>query len=167
MLYDGRTRITALLGAGVLLMAGTAGCGGSSDSFKNDPRPPVPTQLTGVIRDDGVTISPDRLPLAPKKGQVPSSKDLDTPIILIISNQTTQSHPVILLGHDSKGKKIEAHVPPINPEDTAQIQQSLPPGVYQITAGTTGAVDPNKTIKPATLTIRPDRETSSGELLLP
>ena len=43
-----------------LIGLGIAGCGSSdSDKFANDPRPPVPTQLTGVITNDEVTVSPD------------------------------------------------------------------------------------------------------------
>lgn len=144
-----------------------SGCGGSDDKFENESRPPVPTQLTGVITEDEVTVSPDQLPLPPKEGQKQGPKDLDTPIVLIISNQTQDSHTVTLSGKDAKGNPIEARTPPINPLDTAQIQQSLPPGTYEIKAGSERAVQPGEQIASAMLTVKPNRQTSSGELLLP
>jgi hypothetical protein len=151
-------------------MVGTAGCGGGDDSkFKNEPRPPTPVQLTGVITDKTVTVSPDTLPLAPKEGAAQSQADLPTPIILTISNQTGDPHSIKLTGKSNDGKKqIEATVPPINPSDTAQLQQSLPPGTYTISAtNPKGAVAASQVPDPATLRVNNNRQTSSGELLLP
>jgi hypothetical protein len=162
-----RTRLAASLLASCSLLPALSGCGGSSDKFKNEARPPVPTQLTGVITDNEVTVSPDVVPLPPKHGEKLSAKELDTPIILIISNQTQQSHSVTLTGKDRQGKPIEARTPPINPLDTAQIQQTLPPGTYQVKAGSEKAVDPGEEIRSATLTVNPNRQTSSGTTLLP
>lgn len=142
------------------------GCGGD-DKFKNEARPPIPTQLTGVITEDEVTVSPDALPLKLKPGQKQSRDELATPIVLVISNQTQESHTVTLSGKDRKGKPIEARTPPINPLDTAQIQQSLPPGTYEIKAGSEQATDPDEQIASATLTVNPNRQTSSDDLLLP
>jgi hypothetical protein len=167
MRQNGRTRLAASLLAGGSILLVVSGCGGSSDKFKNEARPPVPTQLTGVITDNEVTVSPDALPLAPKPKQHESAKNLDTPIILIISNQTQESHTVTLSGKDAKGNPIEARTPPINPLDTAQIQQSLPPGTYEVKAGSEKAVDPGKQIAAATLTVGPNRQTSSDDVLLP
>jgi hypothetical protein len=167
MRQNGRTRLAASLVAGGSIMLVVSGCGGSDSKFKNEPRPPIPTQLTGVITDSEVTVSPDKLPPTPKPKQQQSARELDTPIILIISNQTQQSHTVILTGKDRKGNPIEAHTPPINPLDTAQIQQSLPAGTYQVKAGSERAVNANQQIRPATLTVGPNRQTSSDDLLLP
>ena len=143
----------------------SAGCG-SDNSFKNEPRPPVPTQLTGVITDDEVTVSPDALPLESSAEQKDAPTDLDTPIVLIISNQTQEAHTVTLKSTNLK-KPVEASTPPINPLDTAQIQQSLPAGTYEISAGSEQAVEPGEQIAKATLTVKPNRQTSSGEVLLP
>src|SRR5215216_3432559 len=87
MRQNGGTRLAASLIAGGSLLLSFAGCG-SGDKFKNEPRPPVATQLTGVIRDDEVTVSPNALPLPAEAGQQVSRTELDTPIILIISNET-------------------------------------------------------------------------------
>ena len=144
------------------------GCGGE-DEFKNEPRPPVTTSLTGVITNEEVTVSPDTLPLQAEKGQADAGRDLSTPIALTISNQTDQPHSVTLTGkpRDSKLPPIEARVPPIGPSDTAQIQQTLPAGTYQIRAGSEEAVEPDEQIRPATLTVNPNSQTSSDDLLLP
>lgn len=166
MRQNGRTRLAASLIAGGSLLLVVNGCG-SDDDFKNEPRPPVPTQLTGVITDNEVTVSPDTLPLQLKAGQQEASKDLDTPIVLIISNQTEESHTITLSGKSTKGEPVEARTPPINPLDTAQIQQSLPAGTYEIKAGSEKAVDAGQQIGSATLTVKPNRQTSSDDLLLP
>ena len=143
-----------------------ASCGGD-DEFKNDPRPPVTTALTGVITDKEVTVSPDTLPLPSEPGQTQAAKDLPTPIALTISNQTDQPHSVTLTGKTRDGKPIEARVPPIGPDDTAQIKETLPAGTYEIRAGSEQAVDPEEQIQPGRLTVNPNRATSSDDLLLP
>jgi hypothetical protein len=143
------------------------GCGGSDGKFKNEPRPPVPTSLTGVITSKSVTVSPDTLPLPPKAGAVEASKELDTPISLVIANETDQPHTITLTGKTRDGKPIQASVPPIGPSDTAEIQQTLPPGTYQIKAGSEQAIAAGDEIQPATLTIKANRQSSSDTLQLP
>jgi hypothetical protein len=155
--------------AGCCVVALAAGCGGGSGGkkFANNPRPPVPTELTGVITDDEVTISPDVLPLKATKGSVESSTDLPTPIRLTISNQSGKAHPVKLTGKTRDGTEVTANVGPINPLDTGEIQQTLEPGTYRIEAGNTSAVKASEEIRPATLTVNTNRQTSSDTLLLP
>ena len=137
----GRIRFAALV-SGVLALSG---CGGGSD-FKNNPRPAVPIQLTGVITDKEVTVSPNRLGAGP--------------IVLLIANETTQAHTVTLIG-----PHVNAEVGPVNPQDTAKIQQTLSPGHYTVKAGSSHAVV--QPIKPATLAIGPPRSNSSSKVLLP
>jgi len=122
-----------------------AGCGGGPH-FKNDPRPAAPIQLTGVIRDDKVTISPNRVGAGP--------------IIILISNQTQQAHTITL-----DGGSVKETVGPINPLDTAKVQQTLDRGSYKVVAGSKSAM--KKEITPATLQIGPSRKSSSDQLLLP
>jgi hypothetical protein len=166
---NGRTRYAAVLVAGGALLLASSGCGGSDTKFENKPRPPVPTQLTGVITAKGVTVSPDTLPLAPKDPKAAKANvDLPTPIVLTIANETDKSHSIKLIGKTRDNRRIEAQGPAINPGDTAQIQQSLPAGTYRVEAGNPGgAVDPGEEIASATLTVNPNRQTSSGDLLLP
>ena len=102
-------------------------------------------QLTGVIADK-VTVSPNRVG--------------GGPIILIISNQSQDAHTITLDGGDTRDT-----VGPINPLDTAKLQQTLKEGSYQVKAGSSRAVA--KEVKPATLTVGPERKDSSDKVLLP
>jgi hypothetical protein len=167
MRQNGRTRVAACLVASGSALVVLTGCGGTGGHFENKPRPPVPTALTGVITAKEVTVSPDTLPLPPKPGQAAVAQDLNTPIQLIISNQTDKPHTVTLVGKTRAGKSIEASVPPISPLDTAEIQQTLPAGTYEIRAGSDQAVSPADEIRPATLTVNPNHQTSSDQTQLP
>ena len=140
----GRNRAAALL-AGVLSLLVLAGCG-DDDDFENEPRPPVPVQLSGVITDSEVSVEPAKIGAGP--------------IVLIVSNQTEESHTVTL-----DGPSGTEEVGPINPLDTGRIQHNLQQGSYQIKAGSDKAVE--REIDPAVLTVGPKRESSSNSVLLP
>jgi hypothetical protein len=135
--------LTALCAAGLAL----PGCG--EEDFENEPRPPTPVQLTGVINDDKVTVSPHELGAGP--------------VVITVSNQTKAAHTVTLESAD--GGTIREQVGPINPLDTATLQRTLEPGEYTVSAGSEAAVP--REIKPATLTIGEQRKSGSDELLLP
>jgi hypothetical protein len=122
-----------------------AGCGGGG-KFQNKPRPPAPVQLTGVITEKGVTVSPNRVGAGP--------------VILLISNQTQQAHTITLDGGSTRDT-----VGPINPLDTAKVQQTLQQGDYQVKAGSSKALA--KQLKPGTLTVGPERKSSSNQVDLP
>src|SRR3954451_21435409 len=122
-----------------------AGCGGGKD-FANKPRPPVPLQLTGVITKQKVTISPRKVGAGP--------------VVITVSNQTGQSHTLTLDGNGEQER-----VGPINPLDTAQLQKTLKPGTYKVTAGSEQATPTS--IQPATLLIGKERESASDKVLLP
>jgi hypothetical protein len=141
-----RIRAGALLALCALGPA-LAGCG--DDDFKNDARPPVPTQLTGVITEQKVTVSPDSVGAGP--------------VIITISNQTKGSHTVTL--ESASGGTIREQVGPINPLDTATIQRTLTQGEYTVKAGSEQAV--KREIAPATLRIGGSRKSGSDQLLLP
>jgi hypothetical protein len=134
-------------GAALLATAAmtATGCGGGSD-FKNDPRPAAPVQLTGVITDKGVTVSPNRVGAGP--------------VIILISNQSKQAHTITLDG----GSTTDT-VGPINPLDTAKLQQTLQQGSYSVKAGSTKAQ--LKQLAPGTLSVGPPRKDSSNQVLLP
>src|SRR3954465_1500401 len=123
------------VGTALLAMAAitATGCGGGSH-FKNDPRPPAPIQLTGVITEKGVTLSPNRVGAGP--------------VIVLISNQTQQAHTITLDGQNTTDT-----VGPINPLDTAKLQQTLQQGTYRVKAGSSKAVP--KQLKAASLQVGP------------
>ena len=135
----------AMASATVAVAVALAGCGGGKD-FANKPRPPVPLQLTGVITKEKVTISPRRVGAGP--------------VVITVSNQTGQSRTLTL-----DGNGIQEQVGPINPLDTAQLQKTLTPGRYTVTAGSEAATATQ--IAPATLLIGKERKSASDQVLLP
>ena len=139
---SGRTRDALLIATAAMLVAG---CGGSK-KFDNNPRPPTPVQLTGVVTDKQVTVSPKRVGAGP--------------VILLVSNQTNAAHTITLEG----GGTTET-VGPINPLDTAMLQSTVKPGTYTVKAGSKQATA--KEIQPGTLTVGQARSSSSNQLLLP
>jgi hypothetical protein len=141
----GRIRAGTLLAGGAFALAAVSGCGGG-DKFANKPRPPVPLQLTGVITEQRLTVSPNRVGAGP--------------VIITVSNQTQRSHTITL-----EGENTRETVGPVNPLDTARIQQTLAQGTYEVRAGSSQATP--KEIRPAKLEIGPPRKSSSGDVLLP
>ena len=137
-------RSGASLAVAIAALSAAAGCG--DEDFANNPRPPVPVGLTGVIQDDKVTVSPAKV----GAGQV----------TITISNQTPGPKSITLEG----GGTTET-VGPVGPLDTAEITRTLQPGSYEVRAGSERAV--RKAIAPATLDIGKERQNSSGDLLLP
>ena len=137
-------RSRASLAVAIAALSAAAGCG--DEDFANNPRPPAPVGLTGVIQDDKVTVSPAKV----GAGQV----------TITISNQTPGPKSITLEG----GGTTET-VGPVGPLDTAEITRTLQPGSYEVRAGSERAV--RKAIAPAVLDIGQERQSSSGDLLLP
>ena len=121
-----------------------AGCG--EEDFANEPRPPVPIELTGVVQDDAVTISPSRIGAGP--------------VLITISNQTQHDTTITL-----EGTSTRTRVGPVAPLDTTTIQRTLDPGLYEVRAGSKVALP--REIRPAELEIGRERRSSSNDLLLP
>jgi hypothetical protein len=146
MRIGGRIRVGALLAgvASAALMA--AGCGGGKD-FADKPRPASYVQLTGVITDRGVTVSPSKVGAGP--------------VEIVVSNQTQASHTLTLDG----GAIAPVRTGPINPLDTGRIKRTLEPGSYVVKAGSEKAV--SKEIPPAHLLIGKARPSSNDQLQLP
>jgi len=137
------TRVRACLGLAIAA-ALIAGCG--DDDFKNEARAPVRLALTGVIKDDKVTVSPARIGAGP--------------VQITISNQTDSERTITL-----EGESIRERQGPVQPGDTATIQKTLEPGSYEVRAGSEKAV--RKEIQPALLEIGKKRKNSNNDLLLP
>jgi hypothetical protein len=135
-----RAITAAVLAAGVVV----AGCG--EDDFANDPRPPVPIELTGVIQSDAVTVSPSRIGAGP--------------VLITISNQTSNEATITL-----EGASVRERVGPVPPLNTATIRRTLDPGRYEVRAGSEVALP--EEIRPAELEIGRERENSNSELMLP
>jgi hypothetical protein len=122
-----------------------AGCG--DEDFENAPRAPVRMQLSGVIQQDKVTVSPAR--------------DLGAgPFEITISNQTDDPHTIRL-----EGGSIVENAGAVEPDNTLTINRTLDPGTYEVIAGSKQAV--TREIEPAVLKIGPERKDSNSDLLLP
>lgn len=106
----------------------------------------MPLQITGVITDKSVTISPDAFGAGP--------------VVITVANETKDSHTLTL-----EGPRVSERVGPVQPADTAAIQKTLPEGEFTITAGSSGNDDDE--IEPAEIEVGPERESGSGDLLLP
>ena len=135
-------RVAVASAAGAIALVG---CGGGSD-FKNDPRPPVPLQLTGVITKQKVTISPNKVGAGP--------------VVIKVSNQSGQSRTITI-----EGNGVQESVGPINPLDVGTLQKTLKEGRYTVKAGSETAT--NRAIRPATLVIGKERKSASDKVLLP
>ena len=142
----GRIRAAALVLSLPALGLIGIGCGGGSD-FQDKPRPAATVQLSGVITSSKVTVSPARIGAGP--------------VVILVSNQTKRSHTLTLDGANI----APVRVGPINPLDTAEIQQTLQPGSYTVKAGSEEAVA--KEIAPAHLTIGKARPSSNDQVGLP
>src|SRR3954454_9551976 len=143
---SGRIRAVSVLFAGTTLVAG---CGGGSH-FKNESRPPVPVQLTGVVTDRAVLISPHRVGAGP--------------VVITVSNQTNAAHTLTLAGPAGAGGTTET-VGTVNRMGTGKLQQTLRPRSYTLKAGWEQATA--QTIMPGRVTVTRERQSSSSDLLLP
>jgi hypothetical protein len=137
------TRVRACIGL-ALAAALIAGCG--NDDFKNEARAPVRLALTGVIKDDKVTVSPAKVGAGP--------------VEITISNQTGSARTITL-----EGESVRESQGPVLPGDTTTIQKTLQPGSYEVRAGSEKAV--RKEIQPAVLQIGKERKNSNNDVLLP
>jgi hypothetical protein len=135
-------RVLATFGVAAIFVAG---CGGND--FENKPRAPVRFELSGVIQNDKVTVSPSRHLGA-------------GPFAITISNQTGQPHTVTL-----EGERLKEQAGSVEPDDTLTIKRTLDPGTYQVRAGSEAAT--LKEIKPAVLDIGAERPDSNSDLLQP
>ncbi len=131
----------------VVALAAVALGGCRSEDFSNQPRPPTPVQLTGVITDKRVTVSPNQVGTGP--------------VVIIVSNQTDRSRTVSLVGNG-----VNEIVGPINPLDTATLQYTLrKPGSYRVRAGSEAAT--SEQVGAARLIVGAGRQSSRDEVQLP
>lgn len=133
-----RVRLGAALAlAGVA--ATFAACG--EDDFENEPRPPAPIEVTAAIDDEQVNVSP---------GEFGAGL-----VNITISNQTDEPTRLILEGPtDEESGEIV-------PGGTGSIKAALEEGAYEASAGADLA------IRPQTVKVGPERESSQNDLLLP
>jgi hypothetical protein len=120
----------------------TSACG--EDDFENNPRPPAAIELSALINESKVKVSPS------------TASDVGAgPATLTISNQSPDPTALVLEGPtDEASDEIPAG-------GTGSMQVALEEGDYIVTAGDES--DPRQ----STLEVGPERESSQNELLLP
>jgi hypothetical protein len=133
-----RRRGTALVAAAAVLGLGVAACGG--DDFENEPRPPVPAEVSVQVNDRNVTISPVEFGAGIANftiinlGEVPTTVEIDGPTTGVTEE--------------------------IAPGNTAELRMAMETGDYEAEA-------PESDVEPFVFTVGPERESASDELLLP
>ena len=115
-----------------------AGCG--SDDFKNDPRPPIPAEVSVKIAKDGVAVSP---------------KEFGAGIVnFTIANLTTEPGTLAIQG------PVDADSSEIPPTGTGTIKVAMKTGSYEASVSGIAA-------RPFSFTVGPERPSGQNVLLLP
>jgi hypothetical protein len=125
--------------------AGLAACGSDNVSYKNEPRPPAPINVTAAITDSQIKVSPRRFGAGP--------------IVLIISNQSSDAQAVTF-ETDGGEAGIRQTTSAINPAGTAQLQIEVNQGTYEVSVQ-------DRRIRPASVRVGQRRASAQNELLQP
>lgn len=124
-----------------------AGCG-DNESFKNDPRPPAPINISAVVNNDRVTVDPRTFG--------------GGPVVIRVANLTDQTQKVTVetdeLGASTAGLKQTTSA--INPQGTATLKLDMKQGRYSVSVSGDG-------IRPAKVRVSGERKSSQDQLLLP
>jgi hypothetical protein len=136
-----RRALRAVPALGLCAIALTlAACGGNDD--RNANRPPVPINISVQLGARKVSVSPAKFGAGP--------------ITLLVANQSGAAQTLTI-----DGPRVRQAVGPINPEDTATLKVTVRPGQYSISA------DEAAGLRPAELTVGPQRSSAQNTLLLP
>jgi hypothetical protein len=147
---------------GALALA-LAACG--AEEHANDPRPPIPTEVTVSISENRVSAQPGVVGVGKASGQPLShNADVENPkissdtplnVIFTIANLTDTDSQL-----EIQGPKDTTSVPIVG-NGTARYEVALPTGEYLISAADIpGALA-------ARFSVGPDRVSSQNDLLLP
>ena len=115
-----------------------AGCG--RNDFKNDPRPPVPAEVSVKIAKDGVGVSPKKFGAGL--------------VNFTIANLTTGTGTLAIHG------PVDASSTEIPPAGTGTIKVDMKSGSYE--ASVSGVA-----VRPFSFTVGPERPSGQNDLLLP
>ena len=115
-----------------------AGCG--RDDFENEPRPPVPAEVSAKIGGDSVAVSP---------------REFGAGLVnLTVANLGTEPAALVIRG------PVDAESAEIPPAGTTTLKIDMKTGDYEASAGGVAAF-------PARFTVGPERVSGQDELLLP
>jgi hypothetical protein len=134
-----RRRGRALLFAAALVAAlGAAGCG--RNDFENDPRPPIPAEISVKIAKDGVAVSP---------------KEFGAGLVnFTIANLTDRPGTLAIHG------PVDAGSSEIPPAGTETVKVEMKTGSYEASVSGIAA-------RPFSFTVGPERPSGQNDLLLP
>ena len=115
-----------------------AGCG--QDDFKNDPRPPVPAEVSVKIAKDGVAVSP---------------KEFGAGLVnFTVANLTNETGSLAIHG------PVNATSDQVAPGDADTVKLQVKTGNYE------ASVD-GIAVRPFNFTVGPERPSGQNDLLLP
>jgi hypothetical protein len=134
-----RERGRVLLSTAALVTAlAVAGCG--EDDFENDPRPPVPAEVSVKIAKDGVGVSP---------------REFGAGLVnFTIANLTRTAGTLAING------PVDANSQEIPPAGTETIKVDMKTGSYEATVS-------GLAVAPFNFTVGPERPSGQNDLLLP
>ena len=122
----------------VLAALVVAGCG--RNDFNNDPRPPVPAEISVKIAKDGVVVSP---------------KEFGAGLANItVANLTNETGSLAIHG------PVDATSDTVGPGDAATVKVDMKSGTYE------ASVD-GFAVSPFSFTVGPQRPSGQNDLLLP
>ena len=130
-------RRAAPVALAALAVLAVAGCG--SSDFANDPRPPIPIEVTAKVDNSGVLVSPNRFGAG-----------------VTVFTVTNLSDSPVRFG--LSGGSTEASTGDIDPGGATSLKVQLDQGDYQATAGD---------LKSYPVKVGPERASSQNKLLLP
>ena len=133
-----RRRAQFVAAALVVVALLVAGCG--RDDFENNPRPPIPAEVSVKIAKDGVAVSP---------------KEFGAGLAnFTIANLTTRPGTLAIHG------PVEADIDVIPAAGTGTIKVEMKTGSYE--ASVSGIA-----VRPFSFTVGPERPSGQNDLLLP
>jgi hypothetical protein len=135
---SGRRVAPAALFAAALLAIAVSGCG--RNDFENDPRPPVPAEISAKIATDGIVVSPRNFGAGLA--------------IFTVANLTNQSGSLAIHG------PVTAATGEIPPSGTGSVKVDLKSGSYEASAD-------GIAVRPFQFKVGPERASAGNELLLP
>jgi hypothetical protein len=123
-----------------LVVAGlvVAGCG--RNDFNNDPRPPIPAEVSVKIASDGVAVSP---------------KEFGAGLVnFTVANLTNETGSLAIHG------PVNATSDQVAPGDADTVKLQVKTGNYEASVDGIG-------VHPFSFTVGPERPTAQNQLLLP
>lgn len=136
--------VALVAGAGT----GLAACG-QENEHANAPRPASPINVTAVVTDERVRISPRSFGAGP--------------IVLIVANQSRSSQEFTLeTAADPGGAEagLRQTTSAVNPRGTAELKVDVVPGTYRLSVRSQG-------VRPGALRVGRARPSAQNELLQP